>query len=32
MNDGGVDTGFVHQDDGLFGGKGRHLAMREVAR
>jgi len=32
MNDGGVDTSFVHQEDGLLGAKGRHLAMRQVAR
>jgi hypothetical protein len=32
MNDGGVHTAFVHQDDGLLGGKGRHLSVREVAR
>jgi hypothetical protein len=32
MYDGGIDTAFVHQDDGLRRGKGRHLSMREVAR
>src|SRR5580704_5928554 len=32
MNDGGIDTSFVHQVDGLLRGKGRHLPMREVAR
>ena len=31
MNDGGIDTSFVHQDDGLLGGEVRHLTMREVA-
>src|SRR5207247_4162987 len=31
MNDGGIDTPFIHQDDGLFRGEGRHLSMREVA-
>jgi hypothetical protein len=31
MNDGRVDTALVHQDDGLLGGKGRHLPMRWVA-
>ena len=30
MNDGGIDAAFVHQDDGLLGGEGRHLSMREV--
>ena len=32
MNDGGIDTAFVHQGDGLLRGKGRHLSMREIAR
>jgi hypothetical protein len=32
MNDSGIDASFVHQDDRLLGGEGRHLAMREVAR
>ena len=32
MNDGGVDTAFVHQLDGLLRGEMRHLPMRQVAR
>src|SRR5207244_2944700 len=32
MNDGGIDAAFVHQKDGLLRGKGRDLAMREIAR
>jgi hypothetical protein len=32
MNDRGIDAAFVHQGDGLRGGEGGHLAMRQVAR
>ena len=30
MDDGGIDTSFIHQGDGLLGGKMRHLPMGEV--
>ena len=32
MNDGGIDTAFIHQGDGLLGREVGHLPMREVAR
>ena len=32
VNDGGIDTAFVHQPDGFLGSEGGHLPMREVAR
>src|SRR5262249_30599592 len=32
MNDGGIDAAFIHQTDGLLGGKRRYLPVREVAR